>query len=187
MIQDGIAGQLIALAENDLRVREILLTENSLSKGYNPKMEQVHRQNAAQLRVIISQIGWPTQARVGEKASDAAWLIAQHSIGEADFMRYCYSLMLESASDVNSQNLAYLHDRICFFEQKPQRFGTQYDNGNMYPVENAAELNTLRAQMQLPAVEPDRIVDAGSVKQMYSDTLESDSDFQLWRRQAGWI
>lgn len=187
MIQNVIAQQLISLAENDSKVREQLLAENRLSEGYNPVMEKVHRENAAQLRVIISEIGWPTRALVGEKASDAAWLIVQHAIGEADFMRYCYDLMLESAADINPQNLAYLYDRICFFQQKPQRYGTQYDNGSMYPVDNATELNRLREQVQLPAVDSDKIVAVAQRPQMYSGSLMNDNDFQLWRQKSGWI
>jgi hypothetical protein len=187
MIQTEIASELIKLAEKDLQVRERLLAENKLGDGYNPVMESVHKENAVRLRDIIGKIGWPTRSKVGEEASEAAWLIVQHAIGEADFMRHCYELMEDSAEDVNPQNIAYLHDRICFFEARPQRYGTQYDDEGMYPVEDEKQLSNLRKQIQLPALDENTIAIAGNRKQMYSQKLEEDSDFQAWRRNSGWV
>lgn len=42
-----IANELIEMARHDLEVRERLLNEGTLSPGYNPEMERVHRNNAA--------------------------------------------------------------------------------------------------------------------------------------------
>jgi hypothetical protein len=180
-----IAQELIQLANHDLAVRERLLQENKLSDGYNPDMEAVHRANAARLREIIGQIGWPTRSKVGEEASEAAWLIVQHAIGEALFMKSCYQLMIDAGDDINPQHLAYLYDRICFFTGKPQRYGTQYDKDKLYPVEDKAAVNKLRAEINLPNIPEQRIAEAIDVGN--SDDLHTDAEFCEWRRKAGWL
>lgn len=131
-MEDQIAKELIRLAEYDLQVREKLLKENKLSNGYNAEMEAVHISNASRLKKIIDLIGWPTQSKVGAEASNAAWLIVQHSIGDAVFMRKSYAMMMMVRNDINRQNIAYLYDRICYLEGRPQRYGTQYDDDNVY-------------------------------------------------------
>ena len=70
----AIARELIERQRHDLDVRQRLIAEGKLSQGYNPKMEEVHLDNARRLQVIIGQIGWPAQEQVGEEASQAAWL-----------------------------------------------------------------------------------------------------------------
>lgn len=179
-----LAQEIIQMANHDLAVRERLLADGTLFDGYHPDMEAVHRANAARLREIITLIGWPTRSKVGAEASQAAWLIAQHAIGEASFMRHCYALMQDVLDDINPQNVAYLYDRICYFEGRPQRYGTQYyDEQHMYPVENKETVNTLRKALQLPPVPEERIV-------QFSPTLaelQPDSGPDEWRRKAGWI
>lgn len=42
------------------------------------------------------------------------------------FMKRCYGLIREASNEVSPENFAYLHDRICYFEGTPQKFGTQF-------------------------------------------------------------
>ncbi|GAB4043637.1 DUF6624 domain-containing protein [Spirosoma jeollabukense] len=184
-MEKDVAHELIQLAQHDGVVRERLLVENKLSDGYNPEMEAVHRANAARLREIIFSIGWPTRSKVGAEASDAAWLIVQHSIGEASFMRDSYQWMLDSMDDINPQNVAYLYDRICYFEGKPQRYGTQYDNGKLYPVEDKAMVNVLREELKLPLISLTDIIAYSHTET--SGDLHTDAGFNAWRLKAGWI
>ncbi|GAB2801328.1 hypothetical protein GCM10027275_54260 [Rhabdobacter roseus] len=179
-----LAQELIQLAEYDLAVREKLLAEGRLSEGYNPEMEAVHRANAARLQEIIAEIGWPTRSKVGDEASEAAWLIVQHSIGEPAFMKACYELMLGMQDDLNPQNLAYLHDRICYFEGRPQRYGTQYDTETQrYPVENKAAVNQLRAELKLPPLAEASLVEASG----NTVELPQDEEAMAWRKKVGWV
>ena len=86
------------MREYDLSFRAELAEDGSLFDGYHPRMESLHRENAARLRAIIAEIGWPTANLAGEDGAEAAWMIAQHSIGEPEFMRVCRDL-IEAASD----------------------------------------------------------------------------------------
>jgi hypothetical protein len=183
-MKNHIARELIEMARRDLSVRERLLSEGKLFHGYNPEMEQVHIDNASRLKEIIMEIGWPTISKVGEQASDAAWLIVQHAISDPTFVKRCYGLMNESKNDINPQNVAYLHDRICYFEGRPQKYGSQFDDRGLYPVESKAEVNQLRARLGLHLHPEEKIVEALS---LHCGDLHQDEEFNAWRRKVGWI
>lgn len=81
-LNERLRSELVAMAENDLSVREELIADGSLaSQGYHPRMEAVHKRNASRLALIIDRYGWPGISLVGEDGARAAWLVAQHAIG----------------------------------------------------------------------------------------------------------
>src|SRR5204863_4748736 len=121
-MNDALREELLAMAARDDRVRSELAAEGSLFDGYHPRMEAVHRENAARLRGIIAQVGWPGESIGCRDGAEAAWRIAQHAIGEPAFMRECRSL-IDAASlrgDVPRWQFAFLDDRIHVFEGRPQ-------------------------------------------------------------------
>lgn len=188
MRKDELSLRLIQMAEHDLSAREKLQSENRLWKGYEPEREAVHRENADGLRQIIAEIGWPTRPKVGAEGSEAAWLIVQHAIGEASFMRECYELIRHVAADIDPQHLAYLHDRICYFSGKPQRYGTQYEGDHLFPVEDAGALNSLRADVQLPPIPAEKVIVSQHLAEPGTrQDLHTDPTFNQWRKKAGWI
>lgn len=187
MDEEEFEKELISLANHDLEVREKLFAEGKLEGGYHPEMEAVHKANAKRLREIIEKIGFPTISKVGGKASDAAWLIIQHSIGEPEFMKSCYTIMEENGLDVNLKNIAYLYDRIQVFQGKPQKYGTQLIVGGIpFPVEDKKRLNKEREKMSLhplSAKEIDQISDPGEIPEIDS----RDQEYLAWRKEVGWI
>ncbi len=106
------------MAADDLRLREDLAADGSLFQGYHPRMRAVHERNADRLEAIIANSGWPNVASVGQEASEAAWLIAQHAISRPKLMRATLALLRDSrsAGSVAPWRLAMLEDRICMFE-----------------------------------------------------------------------
>jgi hypothetical protein len=89
--------------------------------------KNVDRTNTEKLKQIIATIGWPTISKVGEKASEGAWLLAQHADHDIKFQKDCLRLMsVEPESEVSEIDIAYLHDRICVNEGRPQFYGTQF-------------------------------------------------------------
>lgn len=180
-----IANELIEMARHDLHVREKLLSEGRLSPGYHPDMELVHKNNAARLEEIMDLIGYPTRSKVGPQASEAAWLIVQHAISEPALIKRCYALLSAAGNDVSPQNLAYLYDRICYFEGRPQRYGTQFDGRGIYPVEDRGEMVKLREALQLTAHDDDQIVEHKAVQNL--NLHPDDSAFNDWRKKVGWI
>ena len=183
-MNSGIASELIEMARYDLEVRAELLKKGELYHGYHPDMERVHLQNATRLEEIIDRIGYPTPSKVGLKASEAAWLVVQHAISKPAFIKKCYALLSEAPNDVNPQNLAYLYDRICYFEGRPQKYGTQFDDRGIYPVEDKAETIHLRKALKLSELDEDLMVEAQNPN---ADLHPLDKDFNLWRKKVGWI
>ncbi|WP_286485940.1 DUF6624 domain-containing protein [Chryseobacterium indologenes] len=179
--------ELIHLAEHDLEIREKLSSEGKLAGGYHPEMEHVHKANAERLREIMSKIGFPTISKVGSIASDAAWLIIQHSIGEPEFMKECYKMMEENILDINLKNKACLYDRIQVFQGKPQKYGTQLMAGGIpFPVEDKESLNKEREKANLFSLsekEIRRIPDPEKIPEID----EKDQGYIAWRKKVGWV
>ncbi|PWN66126.1 DUF6624 domain-containing protein [Chryseobacterium oncorhynchi] len=186
-MNDTFDKEIIELSELDLSVREKLSEAGELSGGYHPEMEKVHKANAKRLREIMTEIGFPTISRVGEKASNAAWLIIQHSIGEPEFMKHCYIMMEENIDDINPKNRAYLYDRIQVFQGKPQKYGTQFiENEIPYPVENKENLNNKRLKvglLPLSLEDIERIPDSENIPEIEI----RDVEYTNWRKKIGWI
>ena len=186
-MNEAFAKELIKLAEKDLSVREKLASEGKLSHGYQPEMELIHRQNAERLRNIIKEIGYPTISKVGEEASDAAWLVIQHSIGEPELMKACYKMMVENKNDINPLNIAYLYDRIQVFQSQPQKYGTQLTaEGIPYPVENKSHLNEERQKVNLPPFSQDKIEQIPGTEAI-AELDNKDAEYIAWRIKTGWM
>ncbi|MCT2560420.1 DUF6624 domain-containing protein [Chryseobacterium herbae] len=187
MMNDLFSKELIALAEKDLSVRERLASEGKLNGGYHPEMEVIHRQNGEKLREVIREIGFPTISKVGAEASDAAWLIIQHAIGEPELMKSCYHLMVENRNDIKPSNIAYLYDRIQVFQSQPQRYGTQLTSeGTPYPVEDKSSLNEERLKVNLPLFSQEEIDRIPGVENIL-EIDGKDTDYNAWRIKTGWI
>ncbi|MDQ0595044.1 hypothetical protein QFZ37_003413 [Chryseobacterium ginsenosidimutans] len=186
-MKNKISKQLLELADYDLSIRDKLLKENKLAEGYHPEMESVHRNNAQKLREIIQEIGFPTISKVGKEANDAAWLIIQHSIAEPEFMKNAYQLMLENSKDTELKNLAYLFDRIQFFQGKPQKFGTQLNSdGTIYPVIDKNKINELRSKNNLPVLSNEEIDHIPPIEDI--ERIENENPgYILWRKKVGWV
>lgn len=161
MTYSEISSELIERRKNDFNVRQRLIEEEKLFGSYNPEMEKVHLENAYALDQIIAQIGWPTRKQVGEEASQAAWLIVQHAISLPNFMRSCLSLMKaeKDMGDVDPVTIAFLSDRIAKYENRPQSYGTQFDNGvdsrlMVYTLDASAEqVNQRRSELGVTSLQ----------------------------------
>src|SRR5687767_1335772 len=72
--------ELLAMAQEDRKVRTELAADGTLFEGYHPRMREVHDRHAARLARILDDHGWPTEPRTGPDGAEAAWLIVQHAI-----------------------------------------------------------------------------------------------------------
>ncbi|MEM8886751.1 MAG: DUF6624 domain-containing protein [Bacteroidota bacterium] len=193
-----IAHQIIELKEEDLRVRDKLIQEGLLGKGYNEEMKAVHDKNAYILAGIMEEIGYPTVEKVGEEASQAAWLVIQHAIGQPAFMKKCADILAEAVrkQEVNPKGLAYLMDRIAVFEQKPQLYGTQFDWDEKVELspeayDDIAKVNERRKAIGLNTIEAQTAIMRQQAKKEQESPPE---DFEkrrkeklAWLKEVGWI
>lgn len=178
-------------------LRDVLIQKGQLGEGYNEEMQTLHNKNAELLNDIIDTIGYPTIDKVGEKGSEAAWLIIQHSIGRPGFMKKCLRLLEKEVKvkNANQKHLAYLSDRISVFEGKVQLYGTQFDwneNGELspYKFDNISSVNERRKSLGLNTLEDQTKIIR---KQAELEKERPPKDFQKrlkeiedWRASVGW-
>lgn len=128
-MNDALRADLMAMAEYDMAVRAELVATGELFEGYNEKMAAVHKRNAQKLERIVDEFGWPGGSQVGNDGAEAAWLVLQHAIGNPELQRRCVPLIKDAAElgEIPAYQVASLEDRICVFEGRPQRYGTQFD------------------------------------------------------------
>lgn len=193
-LNEKLRQELLAMREDDRVTRERLAKTGELFKGYNAEMEAVHLKNAKRLEELIDEHGWLGISRVGEDGAEAAWLIVQHAISLPQFSRKVLKMLenAEKTGDVPRWQAAYLSDRIAFYENRPQRYGTQSDwneNGEMeiWILENEEKVNDYRAEVGLKPLE-NKILQSKEFKENApKDWKSRRKEAQEWARKVGWI
>jgi hypothetical protein len=189
----GLRDELVSMDDHDQAVRAELAAAGSLIGGYDPRMEAVHRSNAARLRVIVAEYGWPGIPLVGERGASAAWRIVQHSITEPAFMRLCRDLLDAAVArgEAPRWQFAFLDDRIRVYEGRPQRYGTQFRDGpkglEPYPLVDAARVEEWRKELGLPPLEEIITQLRANPPPRSRDQAAKDEAELQWRREVGWL
>ena len=193
----SVRAELLAMAAEDLLIREELARRGALFEGYHPRMREVHECNAGRLGEIMEVYGWPGRSFVGEDASTAAWLILQHAIGNPSLQRRGLTLMSEAAAtgDVSSIHVAMLEDRVRSNEGKGQRYGTQFDwdeDGLMspLPIEDEPDVDKRRAEIGLTPLAEDirrkRKLALENGERPPQNWHARQEERRKWLRSTGW-
>lgn len=182
------------MRSEDLSVRQELMDSGQLGGTYVPRMEAVHIKNAARLRELIDQYGWPAEDIAGKDGAEAAWLIAQHAVGEPNFQKHVLQLLNDCAARGRTPawHAAYLEDRIAMYEGRPQRFGSQWiddsRDGRARPwkLSDPGRVNEFRASVGLPPLHP--IPERGpDLSQEQRKAIEGNQRWwQGWLANKGW-
>ena len=194
MINEDLRRELIAMREEDFRVRDELLESGQLGGPYVPRMEAVHIKNAARLRELIAQHGWPGEDSAGKDGAEAAWLIVQHSVGEPDLQREALRLVqaCSAAGRTPAWHAAYLEDRIAMHEGRPQRFGSQWmddpRDGRTRPwtLADPDRVNELRASVGLKPMHPIPPPGPDLPEEKQRELRESQRWWKEWLVSKGW-
>lgn len=192
-----IAEKIISLKNADLAFRDQLVQSGKLGEGYHPAMQELHNNHAAILNDIIDTIGYPTTDQVGQEASEAAWLVIQHAIGQPAFMKKCVKLLEHAVREnkADPKNLAYLTDRIAVLEEKPQLYGTQFDwdeSGKLSPnpFDSLSKVNERRKSIGLNTLEEQTElirVQAQKENQLPpADLAKRKQELEEWKSNTGW-
>jgi hypothetical protein len=194
MVDEALRQELLALGAEDHRVREELLAANELGGPYHPRMEAVHVKNAARLREIIAQHGWPAEDIAGKDGAEAAWLVAQHSMGEPVFMKQALELTRACAAQQRcpAWHSAYLEDRIAMYEGRPQRFGSQWiDNpedglARPWTLADPDHVNELRTSVGLKPLWPIPTPGPALSKEVREENEATQKWWLNWLASRGW-
>ena len=192
-----VRAELLALAEEDHRVRSELAANGSLFLGYHPRMRAVHEANADRLASILRRQGWPGEPQVGADGAKAAWLIVQHAIGRPALQREALEALRQAAArgEVQPSQPAMLEDRIRTLEGRPQRYGTQLDwdeSGELspLPLDEPEHVDERRRSVGLgplaDAVRSQRKAAAAEGERPPDDWHARRGEMETWLREAGW-
>jgi hypothetical protein len=194
-INEELRQILLDMAAEDRRARAELAATGELFQGYAPRMAAIHLHHAQELKVIIRTWGWPGKSLVGEDGAQAAWLIVQHAIGWPDFQRTCLSLLQDAVArgELEPATIAYLEDRICFYERRPQRYGTQFDwdeHGQMSPwtLADPQRVDEYRCSVGLgPLAKQIEQARQATEDQIPPDYAKRQQEFTAWAKSVGWL
>jgi len=193
-MNEALRAELIEMKDYDFQVRQRLLDEGKLGGFYVPEMEVVHYQNAARLREIIAEHGWPHEEIAGEDGAKAAWLIAQHAIGEPDFQRESLRYLQRHAAEgkLPAWHAAYLEDRIAVQEGRLQRYGTQWIDDirdgltRPLPLEDPEHINELRASVGLGPLHPIPLPGPDLPEEIQKQEQAISEEWEAWFIKVGW-
>jgi hypothetical protein len=130
-MNEDLAAELATMAAEDQRIRQPPEDPGQFMRVLSLEEAMEHARidvgNTDRLREIVREHGWPGVSLVGEAGAEAAWLIAQHADRQLDFQREVLPLVTAAAAngEVRPRHAAYLTDRICLAEGRPQVYGTQ--------------------------------------------------------------
>jgi hypothetical protein len=183
-IDQELRSELLAMKAEDEQLHTQLSDAGALTGHYVPALQAVHEKNAARLREIVSDRGWPNERIAGSEGAYAAWLIVQHGISNPGLQKESLPLLQKEAAQghIPAWHAAYLEDRIAMYEQRPQRYGTQWlddpQDGRTrpWPIEEPEEIDTRRASVGLGPLHP--IPERGP--DLSVDEQESRRENQRW-------
>lgn len=155
----AIADELIQLSEDDQKYEQIVI------RGEVPDDRDVFFQQKANLMIerggrcseIFDEIGFPDYDMVGKDASDAFWLLVQHSDHDPEFQERVATAMIPAVERgaADGSQLAYLMDRVRINTGRGQLYGTQVDYehsiGRAFPktLESAEFVDERRSEVGL--------------------------------------
>ncbi len=141
----GLHDELIAMSADDQRVR----ANPKMSRQEIGEMLRVDKAHETRMRAIIAGHGWPVMSLVGADGSQMAWLIVQHC--SLEFEEECLPLLEHAvaAGEASGKNLAYLQDRMLMYQDKPQVYGTQFRDNELWQVEDPAHVDDRRRSVGL--------------------------------------
>jgi hypothetical protein len=108
--------------------------------------KKIDASNLARTRAILNQFGWPGKSLVGEKASQAAWVIIQNA--DLATQKIFVEVMQEAvnAKELSPALFAATVDRIAVREGRPQKYGTEPNA----PIEDEEHVDERRESVGLP-------------------------------------
>jgi hypothetical protein len=188
---EALRRELIAMAALDLEARDDLARRGVLFDGYHPDMENIHVRNASRLKEVLAEHGWPAAALVGDDGAEAAWLLAQHAIGDPPFQRQCLRLLQAAAlaGEVPPWQAAMLEDRIRMFEGKPQIYGTQLETDEEgalrpYLLEDPEHVEERRSNVGLEPLSKRLARETAYPRP--ADPERFEREYAAWLRRVGW-
>jgi hypothetical protein len=125
----GLRNSINNMTLEDQRLRYARIQASNMAEKQN-----IDRQiylcdsgNRIKVKAILKQYGWPKISDVGEDGQNNLWLLVQHADDDVLLQQAALAAMqkLRGTNEINSENYAFLYDRVqCNLNYK-QLYGTQ--------------------------------------------------------------
>ena len=153
----ALKAELEAMLETDQKHRSAIGITTDAAERTRLWAQQkiIDKLNQVRIDDIIKLHGWPGRKEFGNKASQAAFLVLQHSPLE---MMKRYLPLLQKALDadeIRKESFALFDDRIRMYEGRPQLYGSQVrvdektGTPNFWQIEDEINVDKRRASMGL--------------------------------------
>ena len=123
--------ELLKMREKDQAARQRMAEELLGDDEQQKLIEEMTANDAAnreRLKAIIAEHGFPTVSMVGQEGADTAFLIVQHADKDPQWQASMLPVITELSKkgEASKGSVAYLTDRVLRAQNKPQLYGTQY-------------------------------------------------------------
>jgi len=128
---EEVAAELIGLAEEDQKYEQIVLQGKVPAdrEGFFATKARLMVERGERCEAIFDEIGFPDYEMVGKDASEAFWLLVQHTDSDPEFQERVVEAMRPAVDRgaADGLNLAFLTDRVLVNTGRGQKYGTQVD------------------------------------------------------------
>jgi len=144
--------------------QKIRMELNQKYKGSLPPeeleaMTKLDKENTAWIKQKMSKHGWLGTSLVGMDGAQAAFILVQHAVHDAEFQKQALELLHKAVADGEAfpVHLAFLTDRVRLAQGKPQVYGTQTrvtkeGKFEVPPIEDEANVDKRRADVGLEPI-----------------------------------
>tara|TARA_R110002073_G_scaffold118918_2_gene258893 strand:+ start:28965 stop:29648 length:684 start_codon:yes stop_codon:yes gene_type:complete len=156
---EQVAHELIAMEESDQKLEFMVINKDpqTLEPDFFERKDAAQAQNAQRCEKIFNEIGYPTHSLVGQKASDAFWLLIQHADDDPALQERVAIAMKAAVldDDAPADKFAMLTDRVRINTGRNQLFGSQVQfdlktcRAMPKPIEDPEHVDKRRAEVGL--------------------------------------
>lgn len=113
----------------------------------------IDHQNLEIVVSFIEKCGMPTLSEVDRDQMAGIWLVLQHA--PAEYQSKYIPMLEESAKngDISWSTIALMKDRALMYEGKPQVYGSQISDGELYDLFEPEYVNQRRAEIGMQPLE----------------------------------
>jgi hypothetical protein len=156
----ALRDELLKRRDSDQQIRNEMTQKGAWdhpAEGLSSRMRAIDQDDAARMRALLRQYGWPGPELIGSDGTFAAWLLVQHADLELQSLALPFVHEAFLAKKLPGSCYALLLDRVRVREGKPQVYGSQgkpFDEWKNHtpalePIEDEANVDKRRAEVGL--------------------------------------
>ena len=127
--------------------------DQEMRRGENSIDPEIDHENLEIIVSFIEKCGMPTLEEVNDVQMAGIWAVLQHA--PAAYQKKYIPLLEASANngDIKWSIIALMRDRELMYEGKPQIYGSQVSDGELYKLFEPAYVNQRRAKIGMEPIE----------------------------------